>query len=323
MPNTSKSAKKSKDVNIYVTAYGDESIFELSLDSYLRQSYEKLKIHIFDDGYAVGIHSIRDLVKKKRDSRIIYSANPIRFGTPGNDIQMLGQVNPTAKAVILAADMGLADNALAELMSCAVKSSSQVVMPSGQSHDYSNCTIGGSLPFGPKLRDHIKYSDEECTVDCGQILDKYFGEENARGEFSAFCLFGALIDGALIATFESGYKRFSFHGFEQYLSMLLALSANSVTFTPEPLIRDIVGQPRLGGHYRPIDAISRFECLQGCEDFLQRNYFILRYKGIDVDRLRVGLAGNANFFLSNYKGYKAPVSKILKSNLDLLQLGSP
>lgn len=309
---------ESEVVHLYVSAYGNDGVFGACLDSFLRQTYTNLRVHVFDDGVADGIESIRDLVHGKSDPRIIYHANPIRFGMPANDVQLFDHIDPAAKAMVLPGDMGLADDAVEKLLSLAADNSAQAVRASGESHDFTQLITGHPYDFGSPLQRHPAFFEDERVVECSQILERYYGTENSRGDLFSFSFYGALFDGALMKKFDGGYRRFSFHGFEQYLSMQLALAANRVAFTPLPLLHDLVGQPRLGGHYRPVDAISRLECLEAGEQFIRRNFFALRYRDVDVDSLRMGQIEKARYFLDNFDGYRAYVEEIIKRNLQII-----
>lgn len=298
-------------MNIYVSTYDNADVFEACLRSFLCQSHSNLHIYVFDDGPAEGIDSAEKVIQGLKDRRVTYEANPVRFGMPGNDIQIIDRIDPSSKAMMMAGDVALSDNAVEVLLSHSKRHSAQVVRSSGQSHAYQNLNAGAAFDLGPPLRSHDAIVDDVRLVNSGQLLEMFFGPKNIAGEFFSYSFYGSLFDGALLKNFEPGFKRYVFHGFEQYLSMLLALVASRTVLTPEPLLHDVVGQPRSGGHYRPVNNISRWECHEAGEMFLERNFFRLNYAKVDVDKLKRGLEARAKFLEENFSEFHFEGGRIL------------
>lgn len=315
--SSSSFGSESQLVNLYVTTYGNEAVFEQCLDSYLRQTHANVKIHIFDDGLADGMESIRELVTRKNDARIHYRANAMRFGLTNNDAQVLRHIDSGSRAMLLAADQALADNAVEMLLDRALTQSAQVVRANGQSHEYSRVIAGGSYDWASPTRETALWPTEE-TVNSMDVVAKYFGAENIHGEYNAGVMWGSLFDGGLVSNFGDGYRRFHVHGFEQYLALLLLVGASRVSFIAEPLNHDIVNQPRLGGSFRPVDDSSRMECLLACDDFLQRYDFVLHHRGLDLNDLRRGQIVKAKAFLDTFRGFDGYARDVILRNEILL-----
>ena len=306
-------------VNIYVPTYRNEALFARCLDSYLGQSHEDLTVHIFDDGLAEGFPEIRDLVASRNDERIRYQANVPRLGAPDNDYAIIRGIDPTARAMVVPADMGLRADALETMLRASMEADVSVVRPGTATHDIASLHGDPDYAFTDPIRlNHPEHQPERRIFESVEIIAKYYGDANNRGEYFDFSFWGTLFDGLLVRNFDDGHLRFRFHGFEQYVSLQLLLSVPRVLLMPDTLLQGFVGQARLGGYSRPTDDMSRIECLVACEDFLSRNDFRLQQRGLSVEVLRAGQAAKAEYFLANFSGYRGYVTEILHRNAAFL-----
>lgn len=302
-------------VTIYVPTYRNELIFGRCLDSYRMQTYENLSIRIFDDSLADGYSQIADLVSDCRDNRIHYVANSPRLGAPGNDIRILSEIAPDELVLVVPADMGLRADAVAFMVDALIQNRASVIRPGTATHEYATLESDGDYDFSTPIRtDRPESVTAQQVVSSASLIEKYFGPQNARGEYFDFSFWGSLVRGLLVQGFDDGYRRFSFHGFEQYVSLQLLLSTPSVVLEPELLLQGFLGQPRLGGYQRPEDNSSRAECLVACADFLNRRDFRLLQQGLDLTSLRRGLVRNANHYLETFSGYQGYARSIIASN---------
>jgi len=306
----------SDEVIIYVTAYGNEDLFRHCVESCLNQTHTQIVVNVFDDGPANGLVGVRDLLRGYSDTRLKYFENPVRFGHMRNDAQLLRRINPDAWAVVLSTDMCLAPHMVEALISKARENGARVVRSSGDSHEYKNLTNGFPYQFDKPFRSHHGPS-RFGLLESLPMIAEYFGPENKTGELAKFSFYGSLFHGALARNFDGAYKRFVYHGFDQYLAMMLLLLSRTAFFVEEPLIHDVVGAPRLGPP-RPTDGASRADCLFAAEEFLTRYELELHSLGLDVSSLRSGQVHKANFYLDNFTALLPQVRLLRDKNLDFL-----
>ena len=116
------------------------------------------------------------------------------------------------------------------------------------------------------------------------IISEYYSSLNINGEYNDFSFLGALISSKILHNLGRRFNNFSYHGFEHYLSMELAMNAPIVTRIYDELYLAIIGAKRLGDTSRPSDDYTRFEPILACEQFLDNHYpsLIAHYKTLDL-----------------------------------------
>ena len=302
-------------VNIYVPTYRNEVIFNAVLDSYLNQTFENIKIHIFDNSFADGFEEIQSLVEEKKDKRIVYIKNNYQMGAAANYWQAINSIDYKSKAMLLAADMGLAPNAIEVMLRNIRSYQSHIVMPATREYPAEIFYGKSQAALGCGDFNSLSPLDPESTFTSStHILERYFGNENISGEFFKFSFLGCLFDGGLIRHPPRSVLRFGQHGFEQYISMSLLVSALNVLSIPDELLYNIYGAERLGGTERLGDDLGRIECILACQMILDEHDFYLSSRKVDIVKMRKSQIQKAIYFKSNFTGYEGYADEIIAKN---------
>jgi len=276
-----------------------------------------LLVNVFDDGLAVGVTSIRDTVLEFKDKRLRYVANPVRFGHARNDAQILNRIDPDSWALLLSSDLCLSHTMLETLLQQAQETRVPMARSWAQSHAYELLLTESRYEFTQPFRDHPRI-ENLGLVDALPLISDYYSQKNLTGEWYGFSLYGTLFHGALSRNFENNFLKFAYHGFDQYLSMMLLLAAQRVCFVGQPLIHDIVGAPRFGPP-RPQDGTSRADCLLAAEEFLSEHELELASFGLDTKYLRSGQVHKADYYLDHYDAMAPRIRMLRDYNYGLLE----
>jgi len=302
-------------VIIYTPTYRNEHTFSLVLDSYLRQSYKNIEVRVFDNSLADGFKCIQSVCAQKKDARLTYTSNNSQLGAHGNYRRIFDSIDFNSLAIVLAADMALADDAIEELIAIRSSTRTPIVMPATRNYDSSRLDkFWGREFFEQPYVSLEPLTDSTSILPTITVLERYFSHENVTGEFFKFSFFGCLFDGALMAGLGRNYSRFKFHGGEQYMSMNLLIGPDLMTYLPRELLWNFYGNERLGGTQRPNSDIGRMECIQACQMILEENEFFLAAKGMDIERLRMNQIQKAIYFKNHFIGFEKYADDIINRN---------
>lgn len=302
-------------VSLYIPTFRNSNVFEACFQSYLRQSYKNIEVHIFDNGFADGYPEIRYIVEKVQDPRVKYHCNLTNIGPTANYNQIFSVAEKADVVVFLAADIGLADNAVEIMLSKMLEQGSSVVVP--RAANFRHDIVGGDgLPTYDQPAEIVEsvFEGKERELAGAEVLSLFYSEENIASEFYNFSIFGALIDGALIRALPKQCVNYRYHGFEQLMSMQLALLAPRISFIPQVCFQCFVGQPRVGGTERPNNFLTRYEPILAAEVFLRDNEAMLIATGIELRKFREFQLKKIRFFRKNYMGFEAALLRIAVSN---------
>jgi glycosyltransferase involved in cell wall biosynthesis len=306
-------------VIIYVPTYRNERIFNACLTSYLCQTYSNIEVHIFDNSAADGFQDIEKLVFKKADPRVRYIKNQSQIGASGNYEKILANFDSTSLGIILASDMALAPNAIEKLVHFKNLHEANVAKASVRNYNISDQELEADFSFENKEFMALdKLSFETRLFSSHELLERYFSEENIKGEFFKFSLFGSLIDGDIVRSLGTGYRRFKFHGGEQYLSMNLLVRSTRIIYIAEELNYNFYGHARLGGTERLATDIGRIECIEACQMIIDENDLFLISNGVNVNRFRASQIDKARYFQEHYKGFNGYPQRVVHINLPFL-----
>jgi glycosyltransferase involved in cell wall biosynthesis len=307
-------------VVIYTFTYRNEHIFSLVLDSYLRQTYQNIEVHVFDNSLSEGYMCIKTLCLEKKDSRITYIPNASQLGAHGSFSRILSSIALDNYAIVLASDMALSDNAVEELVSLKRSTGAALIMPA--TRNYKSALLDlypGRSIFDQAYESLPPLAQTTSVFPTEKILEKYFGQENLKGEFFKFSFFGCLFDGSLIAGIGRNYIRFKFHGGEQYLSLNLLIRSNYLACLPNELLWNFFGHDRLGGTERLDSDLGRMECIQACQMVLEEYEFFLLAKGVDVAKMRINQVEKARYFKENFRGFEKYADEIIQRNIFFIE----
>lgn len=305
-------------VSIYVPTYRRIEVFETVLVSYLRQTHENIMIHIYDNSCAESYSAIKDLVRSVNDKRVKFVENTYQLGAHGNYDKILSNIRSDSLTMVIPSDVGLAQNAIEILVQSKKDNGASVIFPAYRTYDISSLKEWSSFSFDS--HPHQKsLLDEDGLVSAYELLYRFFGSENIKGEFSGFSFFGALFEGELAQRLSSRWRRFKYHGAEQFVSMNLLLRAQTVYLLNQDLLFNLFGHPRLGGTERMKEDIGRIECLLASQEILDNFDFWLFGQGMDLTLLRQAQIAKAKHFMKNYKGFQSYARDVILKNTNMLE----
>jgi hypothetical protein len=219
--------------------------------------------------------------------------------------------------MVLSSDIGLADNAIEVMLQAKKEEEVEIVYSAYRTYDVSNFENWSSFSFDsyPFRKTFLNLNGK---VDAHEILFRFFGSENLKGEFGNFSFFGALFNGELAQRLPSTWRRFKYHGGEQFLSMILLLRGKNVYLLNKDLMLKFFGHPRLGGTERMKGDIGRIECLMASQEILDSYDFWLIGQGADLNLFRQSQIDKANYFLNNYNDFEGYADEVISKNSKLL-----
>lgn len=306
-------------VIIYVPTYRNENIFNACLNSYLCQTYSNIEVHVFDNSAADGFRDIEKLVFDKGDLRVRYIKNQSQIGASGNYEKILASFDSNSLGIILASDMALAPNAIEKFVYFKSVHEANVAKAAVRNYDISGQELAADFSFENKEFTALdKLSRETRLFSSHELLERYFSEENIKGEFFKFSLFGSLIDGDIVRSLGTGYRRFRFHGGEQYLSMNLLVRSKRIVYIADELNYNFYGHARLGGTERLASDIGRIECIEACQMIIEENDLFLISNGVNVDRFRASQIDKARYFQKHYRGFNGYPQRVVLVNTPFL-----
>lgn len=307
-------------VIIYTPTFRNEKIFDAVLSSYLRQTYENIEIHIFDNSLADGYDDVFRLINEKNDKRIKYFYNQSQIGAHGNYHRIIDNINPDNLSIVLASDMGLHDCAIENLVNFKNMENVGIVMPASRNYS-AELLKNNSNIFDFSVQSFMaleKLSIENRLFSAGEVIMKYYEYENISGEFFKFSFLGALFDGELARKLPQGWRRFKYHGLEQYLSIALLLRSDKLFYLADELLFNFIGHKRLGGTERSSTDIGRIECIEACQMIIEENDFFMFGSGFDVNKMRRSQINKAEYFLNHYNGFEGYPDRIISKNMKFL-----
>jgi glycosyltransferase involved in cell wall biosynthesis len=296
-------------INIFYPTYKNKEVFAYSLESCLRQDYENVSIHVYDNSAGDGCGEISKLINSLNDVRVSYYPNQLNIGPVANYAQIIDHMKSTDFSMCLAADIGLETRSLSLMVEEMFKNKSPVVYASSNLSTYNSTQ--GVLKNSYNSLDVLSGVDDNKSSLGIDIIKEYFSTDNICGEYNNFSFFGSLIYSPLLKLLSQDYLAFRFHGLEHYLSMELALSASSITRLKRPCLRAIVGAPRIGGTQRPTDFLTRIEPIMACQKFLEKYELILKNHLSSIEYFHNAQKEKCIFFQQNFTGYESEIQKLL------------
>lgn len=289
------------------------------LDSWLSQTYDAIEIRIYDNGASEGHMEIQEIIRRTRDKRIRYVANPSQVGAITNYARIFSEVESGNPALVLASDQGLDPTAVEKLMMTKNKFKVSIVCPNWRTYDARNCQDSGAFSFlvGP-YETHTDVTLTTKIVSSAEIIQDFYSEKNIDGEYYGFTIFGSLIDGFLFRHISPQWFRFRWHGAEQFLAMTMLLSVPKIALLAEPVLYNIVNNAKLGGTKRPDSAITRRECIAATQMIIETYGFLLESYGLDTEQLRRQQILKAQNYLNNFRGGESYIHELVRVNSQFL-----
>jgi glycosyltransferase involved in cell wall biosynthesis len=302
-------------VCIYTTTYRNEEITKEVIKSYLKQTYENIEVHVYDNGLAEGFDELCYFIEGLKNPKVNYHSNSTQIGHRMNYGRIFSELDSESFALILASDMGLAPNAVERMLTLLQNSNSQVTYSNYINYDISCKPVDQVFSFESYPYEKIDLGlEESCTVDSVELIKEYFSPRNIKGEFNGFSLFGALFDSRLLQNLPPDYLRFAGHGAEHFLSMILLMRSSRISLCSEHLILNVFGRPRIGGTQRIIGDIYRIDTIVAAQAVIDDYYMHLTAMGLDIDAARLSQIEKAKYFQKNYSGFNFIAQKIIDDN---------
>jgi len=314
-------------VDIFFPTYRNADVFAYCLRSCLDQYHRDIRVFVYDNSLAEGCREIEEVIRNFNDNRVYYLPNSANIGHILNYQQIIKNMASSNYAMCLSADIGLTKSGLLTLLSIRQDHGALIAYGGGEVFPY--CDFQSILSRDKNCFDSeinlesysplINECKSKILVHSGiALVDEYYSDLNLFGEYNSFSFFGALINGKVLTDIGASHMRFRYHGFEQYLSMHLALRCHLVARTNITCLRGIVGSPRIGGTQRPLNFFTRLEPIISAQKFIDDFEMILAAESTGMEKYFIAQICKCNYFLKHYSGFEEQVLRIISYNQAML-----
>ena len=314
-------------IDIFIPTYKNADVFAYCLKSCLDQYHRDIRVFVYDNSLAEGCREIEEVVRIFNDDRVHYLPNSVNIGPHLNYQQIIKNMASSNYAMCLSADIGLTKTGLLTLLSIQQDHGALVSYGGGEVFPYSDFQSIRSMDkscfdfeidlesFSPLINE----CKSKILVHSGiDLVDEYYSDLNLCGDYNSFSFFGALINSKVLTDIGASHMSFKYHGFEQYLTMHLAIRCHLVARTNITCLRGIAGCPRIGGTQRPLNSFTRLEPIISSQKFIDDFEAILIASATSLEKYFIAQIYKCNYFLKHYSGFEEHVLRIISYNQAML-----
>lgn len=288
-------------ITIFIPTYKNEHLVLACVKSCLDQSYKNIIVIVVDNGYSEFGDSLKNKLVKLKDQRLYYRPNVSNIELQGNFHLILSLAKETNRFIVIPADFLLASDSVEKMIN-AYKSDPSVNLVYGKTiiRDIRNYKVTPDPNLGGESNPwpYKKSSIYEASV----IINYFFSFNNIKSDLSHFSFIGSLIDGGLIKSIGLNRVPLFYHGWEEYISLIVLSYSKKVAILNDPLFILYTNNERFGWAARPTLNYTRYEPMLTEYSYLEEYEPLLIKRGLSPSKLNCFLLFKTIYTMVRYPG---------------------
>jgi len=292
-------------ITIFIPTYKNEHLLLACVKACLEQTYKKINVVVFDNGYRESKGLLKDGLKKLNDDRLFYHKNPTNIDLYGNFYLILSYASETSRFMLITADIILTNYCI-EKLNNAYNANNSVNLAFGKTlvRDINKTKLSSKLQ--PVEKDYVQdgWPYKKSSIYSSNTIIRYFYSFfNLNSELSHFSFINSLIDGALIKSIGLTRSSLLWHGGEEYLTLKILSFSKNVSILNEYIYILYTNNKRLGLAERPkLLNYTRYEPILNEYNYLKEFEPILITRGVSVFKLNIFLIFKIIYSMIRYPG---------------------
>lgn len=288
-------------ITIFIPTYKNEHLVLGCVKSCLDQSYQNIIVIVVDNGFGETGDSLWKQLTKFKDKRLFYHPNTTNIELQGNFHLILSLAQNVNRFMVIPADMFLAVDCIKKMVDT-YKADPSVTLIFGRtmSRDIKNYQVTADIDLGGELV--VWPFNSSSTLDSTVLISHFFNKNNINSELSHFSFIGSLMDGGLIRSIGLSRIPLFYHGWEEYISLIVLSYSKNVAIINEPLYILYTNNERLGWAARPKFNYTRYEPIYTEYSYLKEYEPLLIKRGLSLSKLNCALLFKTIYTMLRYPG---------------------